>query len=116
MAEEMNYNAAGTHVLVHNPETGGRWECPPDHLPVALARGWELAGPAEEDLTGLYDVEPEQTGFDPAAHSAADVNDYLALHAEKSPGEVVRVLELERAGKDRKSVVAPEGFDPNPGE
>jgi hypothetical protein len=118
MAEqEMTYNAAGTHVLVYNPETDGRWECPPDYLPVALARGFELAGPAEDDYAGLFDdAEPQQTGFDPTEHTAAEVTDYLALHAEQSPGEVMRVLEAERAGKDRKSVVAPDGFDPNPGD
>lgn len=115
--QQQHYNAAGTHVLVHNPETGGRWECPPDYLPVALLKGFELAEPDDEpDLTGLQDEEPEQTGFDPSDHTGAEVEEHLATHAESSPGEVVRVLELERAGKNRKTITVPDGFDPITGD
>lgn len=50
MAEaEIHFNAAGTHVLVQNPATGARWDCPPDYLRVALARGWVLAEPLVEE-------------------------------------------------------------------
>lgn len=45
---EKHYNAAGTHVLVYNPENGARWESSVGYLPIALARGWELAEPVEE--------------------------------------------------------------------
>lgn len=55
MAAEKHYNEAGTHVLVYNPVTDGRWECPPDYLPVALARGWELAEPVEEDAAEVVE-------------------------------------------------------------
>lgn len=112
----LNYNEAGTHVLVKHSETGGRWESPVDYLPVARMLGWEPAAPEENPLEGLVDEEPEQTGFDPSKFSAAEVSEHLAAHAEASPGEVVRVLELERAGKNRKSVVVPDGFDPITGD
>jgi hypothetical protein len=108
----MYYNAAGTHILTVSP-TGDRWDCPPDYLPVALLKGFKLAEPDDApDLTGLQDQEPEQTGFNPADHTVAEVNEHLALHAESSPGEVVRVIELERAGKNRTSIAVPDGFTP----
>lgn len=120
VAEELHYNTDGTHVHVVHEETGGRWECPVDYLPVARLRGWEPAEPEDHDLDGLFDAGSaegeEQTGFDPAKHTADEVSEHLAQHAEASPGEVVRVIELERAGKNRKSVVVPDGFDPITGD
>jgi hypothetical protein len=59
---EKHYNAAGTHVLVHNPENGARWESSVGYLPIALARGWELAEPVEEtpaELAAVHD-EPQR--------------------------------------------------------
>ena len=47
---EKHFNAAGTHVLVYNPELDARWECGPDYLSTALARGWELAEPVVEEV------------------------------------------------------------------
>lgn len=105
--QERHYNAAGTHVLVHNPETGGMWESPEGYLPTALKRGWELAAPVDED------AEPgDEAGFDPGNHTVEEVNAYLAEHAEDAD-EVARVLAVESEGKDRKTVAAP---DPNPGD
>lgn len=50
MAEKQPvYNASGTHVFVLTP-SGDPWECPPDYLPIALARGFELADAPEEPL------------------------------------------------------------------
>lgn len=116
----LHYNGAGTHVHVVHAETGGRWECPLDYLPTAKLRGWEPAEPEGDDLDGLFDDSSaegeEQTGFDPAEHDVAAVSAHLALHSEASPGEVERVLELERAGKNRKTVVVPDGFDPITGD
>lgn len=109
------YNAAGTHIYVQNIESGDEWECPPDYLPVALSHGFELAEPRDRSLDGLFD----QTGFDPSGHDVAEVNEHLAKHADSSPGEVSRVLELERAGQNRKSVVDPRlpvDADNNPGD
>lgn len=118
--EQLHYANGGTHVHVINDETGGRWECPVDYLPVARQRGWSPAEPEAHDLDGLFDDSSadgeEQTGFDPAGHTVEEVSDHLALHAEATPGEVVRVIELERAGKNRKTVVVPDGFDPITGD
>ncbi|MEO5665514.1 MAG: hypothetical protein ABIR39_19790 [Nocardioides sp.] len=121
MAEQkLHYNAAGTHVHVAHSETGGRWECPVDYLPTARLRSWEPVEPEDDALDGLFDDSTaegeEQTGFDPAEHDVDGVSAHLAEHAESSPGEVVRVLELERAGKNRKTVVVPDGFEPITGD
>lgn len=120
MAENLNYNDAGTHVHVIHEETGGRWECPIDYLPVAQLRGWQPTEPEVHDLDGLFDESSaegdQQTGFDPAEHTVEEVDAHLALHAEATPGEVVRVLDLERAGKNRKTITVPDGFDPIPGD
>lgn len=97
------FNEAGTHVYVRNTETGDEWECPAGYLPVALVRGFELCEPRDRSLDGLFD----QTGFDPADHTVDEVNTHLALHAQSSPGEVARVLALEEAGQNRKTIVDP---------
>ena len=106
------HNEAGTHVFVRNTSSGDEWECPNGYLEVALARGFELTVPRDKSLDGLFDestAEPagQQTGFDPAEHTVDEINEHLAMHADSSPGEVERVLELEKAGKDRKTVVDP---------
>lgn len=118
--QELHYTDSGTHVHVIHEETGGRWECPIDYLPTARLRGWEPAEPEDHDLDGLFDDSSaegeQQTGFDPAEHDVAQVSAHLARHADASPGEVLRVLELERAGKNRKTIEVPEGFDPITGD
>lgn len=105
--KQQHFNAAGTHVLVYNPETDARWESSPEYLPIALKRGWELAEPVGEDAD-----EEDLAGFDPSAHTAAEVNAYLAENADDSD-EVARVLALEITGKDRKTISATE---PTPGD
>lgn len=106
------HNEAGTHVFVRNTSSGDEWECPNGYLKVALARGFELTVPRDKSLDGLFDestAEPvgQQTGFDPSAHTVDEVNAHLVEHTDSSPGEVERVLALEVAGKDRKTVVDP---------
>ncbi len=106
------HNEAGTHVFVRNTSSGDEWECPNGYLEVALVRGFELTEPRDKSLDGLFDestAEPvgQQTGFDPAEHTVEEINAHLLAHGESSPGEVERVLELEKAGKDRKTVVDP---------
>lgn len=101
-----------THVWVQHEETGGTWACPADYLPVAEQRGWAPIDPPDDSLDGLFDPGPsgevvEQTGFDPAEHTVAEVNEHLALHAATAPGEVERVLALEAAGKNRATVTDP---------
>lgn len=108
MADEKYYNAAGTHVLVYNPNTEARWESPEDYLSVALARGWELAEPEAEILS-----DEEADGFDPSLHKVTEVNTYLA---DADPDEVARVLQLEADGENRKSVRAPDPVETNDGE
>lgn len=119
------YNTAGTHVHLFNPETGGQWECPadPDLLDLYVnKRGWEYAQPRDDSLDGLFDESTaegaDQTGFDPGKASVDEVNAHLAQFAS-APGEVERVLELERAGRNRKTVTDPRlpvGEDTNPGD
>lgn len=74
----------------------------------------EAPAPADPQVvagTPLRDaaVDPDETDpadlFDPSAHSVDDVNAYLA---QADPDEQTRVLEAEKAGKDRKTVSAPD--------
>lgn len=119
MAEELTYNEAGTHVLVKHVEHGGVWECPVGVLHTMRKLGWEPTQPDEDaDLVGLTDeTQPEAPVlFDPAEHDAKVVTEHLATHAEVNPAEVHRVIDAERAGKNRKSVVVPDGFDPITGD
>jgi hypothetical protein len=121
MAQKPTLNNAGTHVWLHNPKTGGSWECPVDAAETLVKYlDWEYAGAPDESFDGLFEestAEGEaQTGFDPAEHTVEEVNAHLALHAESAPGEVERVLELERAGKDRTTVVDPRGAGENTGD
>jgi hypothetical protein len=113
------FNEAGTHVWLYNPMTDAYWECGPEAAEVYTGNAawdWQYATEAPgENADGLFDestAEGEaQTGFDPAEHTVEEVNEHLELHAESAPGEVDRVLELERAGKDRKTIVDPRGDD-----
>lgn len=67
MAAEKHLNAAGTHVWLLNPETGGLWECP---IGVAhtyagepgpgVRGGWEYAEPRDDSLEGLFDEVAEK--------------------------------------------------------
>lgn len=115
------FNEAGTHVFVRNTDSGQEWECPADYLPVALERGFELTVPRDKSLDGLFDestAEPagQQTGFDPAEHTVEEINAHLRQYGEASPGEVDRVLELELAGQNRKTVVDPRVTDTPTGD
>lgn len=111
------YNTAGTHVFTTSP-SGEEWECPVDYLPVALARGFELTEPRDKSLDGLFDDSTAegaaQTGFDPGKETVKSVNEHLAAHLG-SPGEIVRVLELEAAGQNRPGVKDPRLTDTTPG-
>lgn len=117
--QEPVLNAAGTHTFVKNSETGGEWECPNDYLKVALSRGFELTEPRDTSLDGLFDESSaegaNQTGFDPGKETVKAVNEHLAEHLG-SPGEIERVLELEKAGQDRPGVKDPREPDSNPGD
>lgn len=98
-------NTAGTHVWLRYPATGGEWECPRDVADLYVRdRGWEYMA-AAPDTT--WDNLTDQTGFDPAEHTVPEVNEHLEKFAEVSPGEANRVLELEKAGQNRSTVIDP---------
>jgi hypothetical protein len=99
-----------THVRMENPDTGGVWDCPVDYLPTAKARGWiesdkPLAGEGEEypEPVAEADVEADEEAeleFDPSEHTVAEVEDHMA----ENPDDAERVLDAERAGKNRVSI------------
>lgn len=71
--QEPVYNAAGTHVWIYNPETGGLWECPVAAAEVYVGEpgpgvrgGWEYAAAPDDSLEGVADEAPA-----PAKKSAA---------------------------------------------
>jgi hypothetical protein len=72
----------------------------PNRESVGLAPIWEGAGDVPNPT-----AEPEQAGrFDPGEHTVTDVEAYLADH----PDERDAVLDAERAGKARVSLVGDE--------
>jgi hypothetical protein len=89
-----------THTWMKNPETNDiPWACPNALVDLYIdKRGWELC----DDPDAEPDVEV--SGFNPADHTVEEVHEHIDAN-EDSPGEVERVLELERAGKNRKSLV-----------
>jgi hypothetical protein len=120
---------SATHVRVENPDTGGVWDCPADYLPVALARGWvesdkPLPGEGEEYPAAVEEVDEEaeaelakaQAPFDPADHTVAEVQDYLDTHGDSPPGEGDRVLDAERAGKNRVTLTGDDAEEDSDGE
>jgi hypothetical protein len=86
-----------THVWVYNPETDAKWESPVDYLPVALARGWELTDPPADEYPAAPAPAEAEVEFDPGEHTVAEVEAYVQEH----PDDVDRVLDAERAGKNR---------------
>ena len=64
----------------------------PNRESVGVAPIWTGAG---------EEPPPEGDTFDPGAHTVADVEAYLDEH----PDEIDRVLEAERAGKNRTTLV-----------
>lgn len=62
-----------------------------------------------EDSAGQHDEDEAQ--YDPGEHTVADVNAYVAARsAAGDSAEVQRVLDAERAGRNRKGV-QPDGTD-----
>jgi hypothetical protein len=60
--------------------------------PISSAAGGDAGGQA---------TTPAAAGFDPSDHTVAEVQQYLADH----PDDTDRVVELERAGKNRAGIV-----------
>ena len=55
----------------------------------------------EPVAAGTNNPDPASDAFDPGAHTVADVEAYLDEH----PDEIDRVLEAERAGKNRTTLL-----------
>lgn len=95
-------------VRLENPETGGVWDAPLDYAPIARARGWvDSDKPVDdEDTTRDSAVSPADVpaGFNPDEHTVAEVNDYLDALPDDKADERDRVVELERAGKNRTGI------------
>lgn len=70
----------------------------PDWVRGYLACAADLAGDPE---TPGNDAAPAEGEFNPADVNAPEVHEYLKAH----PEEVARVIELERAGRNRKGIV-----------
>ena len=94
------YQEPGTERTVDVDETSGE---------LLLALGWTVAPPTTDDAlaASLADslAAPFQPvdAFDPGAHTAPEVLEYLA---QAEPAEVARVLIAEVDGKHRSTVLA----------
>ena len=94
------YQEPGTERTVDVDETRGE---------LLLALGWTVAPPTTDDAlaASLADTlaAPFQPvdAFDPGAHTAPEVLEYLA---QAEPAEVARVLIAEVDGKHRSTVLA----------
>ena len=94
------YQEPGTERTVDVDETSGE---------LLLALGWTVAPPTTDDAlaASLADslAAPFQPvdAFDPGAHTAPEVLEYLA---DAEPAEVARVLIAEVDGKHRSTVLA----------
>ncbi len=96
------YQEPGTERIVDVDETSGE---------LLLALGWTVAPPTTDDaLAASLASEGEGSApfqpvdaFDPGAHTAPEVLEYLA---QAEPAEVARVLIAEVDGKHRTTVLA----------
>ncbi|MFB7589375.1 hypothetical protein [Streptomyces sp. NPDC056169] len=71
-------------------------------------RGYGVTSKAVEEVEEASGTSPEAL-FDPAAHDAAEVIDYLDqldANLPEEEAEIARVIDAERAGKARKTVLA----------
>ncbi len=88
------------HTSMRHSEHGGEWEAPTALVDYFTARGWEVMddSPAPADSADAEAADTgEAAGFDPAAHTVAEVEEHVATN----PDDADRVLEAERAGKNR---------------
>ena len=100
------YQEPGTERTVDVDETSGE---------LLLALGWTRAQPAPADALaaslastlaeGSAPFQPVDA-FDPGAHTAPEVLEYLAQAEPAEPAEVARVLIAEVDGKHRSTVLA----------
>src|SRR5689334_8224895 len=114
---DLIYNDLRSHVLTRNTtegHSGEAWWCPVGALHSMRALGWEPVEDAPEE-SDVPVEEPPAPSFEPSDHTVDEVSEYLAGQAANNPAEVQRVLDAERAGKNRKSIAVPDGFT-NPEE
>ncbi len=78
------------HVTMAHPDHKDTWDCPVDYVPTAREQGWK---PVDEHAAGLYD---------PSAHGVDEVTKHLA--GLNDDAEVQRILDAERAGKNRTTI------------
>jgi hypothetical protein len=72
--------------------------------PVEITRLRASRGHAEDKSAALAQVAPENADpglFDPNSHTVSEVIEYLSAN----PGDYERVMEVERAGKNRAGIV-----------
>lgn len=72
-----------------------------DPSPNAAVVGVDITSGAGNDAAPAMPATPTPGEFDPADHTVSDVVDYMAAH----PDDADRVLELERAGRNRVGIV-----------
>jgi hypothetical protein len=100
-----------THTYLVNPDTKGAWRCPDALVDLYVKkRGWKVAPDPEaaEDIppapAPVLETE-EPTAFDPTGKKVKDVLAYIDPLRESHPGEVARVLLLERQGEQRPTIL-----------
>jgi hypothetical protein len=99
-----------THTFMVNAETKGEWRAPNALVELYEKRGWKKAKDPEDvdDVVSApaapvaEDVDP--TAFDPTGQKVKDVLAYIDPLRDSHPGEVARVLLLERQNENRPSI------------
>jgi hypothetical protein len=81
------------HTSMKHSEHGGEWEAPTALVDYFKARGWEVM----DDTPAPVDSADAEAVFDPTEHTVAEVTEHVATN----PDDADRVLEAERAGKNR---------------
>lgn len=94
-----------THQWMHNPETGGDWECPVELVEMYVARGWETSdGPSRTD-EHLYD-DPNDPRIKVApASSPAPVAHEEPAEPPLTPKQQL-IAEAEALGLSTKGTIA----------
>lgn len=100
---------SATHTFMVNAETKGEWYCPDPLVETYEKRGWKKAKDPEEVPDAVSAppapvADEEPTAFDPTGQKAKDVLAYIDPIRDSHPGEVARVLLLERQGENRPSI------------
>ena len=79
-----------SHVAVHNPETGGNWDCPAGYLDVAREKGWEVV--SEQPVPTAYDGQTNEYLRDEIAKRNADLPDEEQLSTAGNKPDLIATL------------------------